>query len=104
EVQRNKIEEMGIQWPNQLTLTPLPSDGQTTTLKDITNITSATTGAQLASMIINLRKETGAANLLANPRVRSLNHQKANILIGSKVPVVTTTATPNRVGSPHAHD
>ncbi len=93
EVQRNKLEEMGIQWPNQLTLSPLPSDGQTTTLRDITSITSATTGAQLASMIINLRKETGVANLLANPRIRSLNHQKANILIGSKVPVVTTTAT-----------
>lgn len=77
EVQHNKLEEMGIQWPNQLTLSPLPSNGQTTTLRDITSITSATTGAQLASMIINLRKETGVANLLANPRVRSLNHQKA---------------------------
>jgi general secretion pathway protein D len=93
EVQRNRLEEMGIQWPNQLTLSPLPSNGQTTTLKDLTGITSTTTGAQLASMIINLRKETGNANLLANPRIRSLNHQKANILIGSKVPVVTTTAT-----------
>ena len=93
EVQRNKLEEMGIQWPNQLTLQPLPSNGQTTTLRDITGITSATTGAQLASMILNLRKETTVANLLANPRIRSLNHQKANILIGSKVPVVTTTAT-----------
>jgi len=93
EVQRNRLEEMGIQWPNQLVLSPLPSNGQTTTLKDLTDITSATTGAQLTSMILNLRKETGAANLLANPRIRSLNHQKANILIGSKVPVVTTTAT-----------
>ena len=93
EVQRNKLEEMGVQWPNQLVLTPLPSNGQTTTLRDITGMTSATTGAQLASMILNLRKETSVANLLANPRIRSLNHQKANILIGSKVPVVTTTAT-----------
>ncbi|HVY07907.1 MAG TPA: cohesin domain-containing protein [Burkholderiales bacterium] len=93
EVQRNRLEEMGIQWPNQLTLSPLPANGQATTLRDITGITAATTQAQLAAMIINLRKETGVANLLANPRVRSLNHQKANILIGSKVPVVTTTAT-----------
>jgi general secretion pathway protein D len=93
EVQRSKLQEMGVQWPNQLTLSPLPSNGQTTTLRDITGITSATTGAQLASMIINLRKETGMANLLANPRIRSLNHQKANILIGSKVPVVTTTTS-----------
>ena len=93
EVQRNKLEEMGVQWPNQLVLAPLPSNGQTTTLKDITGITAATTSAQLANMILNLKKETGAANVLANPRIRSLNHQKANILIGSKVPVVTTVAT-----------
>jgi general secretion pathway protein D len=94
EVQRNKLVEAGIQWPNQLVLSPLAAaNGGVSTLRDITGITSATTSAQIANMIINLRKETGAANLLANPRVRSLNHQKANILIGSKVPVVTTTAT-----------
>lgn len=93
EVQRNRLKEIGIQWPNQLVLAPLPSNGQTTTLKDITGITAATTSAQLASMILNLKKETGVVNLLANPRIRSLNRQKASILIGSKVPVVTTTAT-----------
>ena len=93
EVQRNKLVEMGVQWPNRLSLSPLPSNGDVTTLKDLTNITSATTQASLADMILNLNKETGLVNTLANPRLRSQNRQKANIMIGSKVPVVTTTAT-----------
>jgi len=91
EVQRNKLVEMGVQWPNRLTLSPI--NGDNTTLKDLGNITSATTRASLADMILNLNKETGLVNTLANPRIRSQNRQKANILIGNKVPVVTTTAT-----------
>ena len=34
-------------------------------------------------------------NVLANPRIRVKNREKAKILIGDKVPVVTTTATAN---------
>ncbi len=93
EVQRNKLVEMGVQWPNRLALSPLPSTGDVVTLKDLTNITSGTTQATIADMIINLNKETGLVNTLANPRIRSQNRQKANILIGNKVPVVTTTAS-----------
>ena len=93
EVQRNKLIQMGIQWPSQLTLTPLPSSGSTTTLKDLNNLTAATTGASLANAIINLSSQPGVINLLANPRVRSLNHEKARVLIGDKVPVITTTST-----------
>jgi general secretion pathway protein D len=84
---------MGVQWPNRLTLSPLPSSGEVVTLKDLGNITSGTTRATIADMILNLNKETGLVNTLANPRIRSQNRQKANILIGNKVPVVTTTAT-----------
>lgn len=93
EVQRNKLVEMGVQWPNRLALSPLPSSGDVVTLKDLTNITSGTTQASIADMIINLNKETGLVDTLANPRIRSQNRQKASILIGNKVPVVTTTAT-----------
>jgi len=42
-----------------------------------------------------LRSQKGEANLLANPRVRVRNKQSAKILIGERVPVITTTATAN---------
>lgn len=93
EVQRNKLLQLGIQWPNQLTLSPLPSTGQTTTLKNLIDITAGTTGASLTNAIVNLTKQAGVVNLLANPRIRVQNQGKARVLIGDKVPVITTTST-----------
>ena len=46
-------------------------------------------------MLINLKQQDGIVNVLANPRIRVKNREKAKILIGDKVPVVTTTATAN---------
>jgi general secretion pathway protein D len=42
-----------------------------------------------------LRSQKGEANLLANPRVRVRNKQSAKVLIGERVPVITTIATAN---------
>jgi len=42
---------------------------------------------------INLKKQDGRTNVLANPRIRVKNKEKARIHIGDKVPVITTTAT-----------
>lgn len=93
EVRRSRLLELGIQWPDQLILTPLPSTGSTVTLRDLDKLTAARTGASLADMIITLRKQDGDVNLLANPRVRARNREKARILIGDRVPVITSTAT-----------
>jgi general secretion pathway protein D len=92
EVRRSRLLELGIQWPDQLTLTPLPSVGDTVTLRDLRNLNSGQIGANLTNMIINLKKQDGDVNLLANPRVRAKNREKARILIGDRVPVITTTA------------
>jgi general secretion pathway protein D len=46
-------------------------------------------------VILNLKQQDGATNVLANPRIRVKNREKAKIHIGDKVPVVTTTATAN---------
>jgi general secretion pathway protein D len=73
-----------------------------------------TVGAQVAPGKINLRNHPGLTtfianpavtlklldtdgdgNILANPRIRVRNRQKAKIHIGSKLPVFTTTSTAN---------
>jgi len=46
-------------------------------------------------VVLNLRQTDGATNLLANPRIRVKNRDKAKIHIGEKVPVITTTSTAN---------
>ena len=41
---------------------------------------------------LNLRQQDGRTNVLANPRIRVKNKEKARIHIGDSVPVITTTA------------
>ena len=93
EVKRSRLQELGLQWPAQLTLAPLPSSGTTTTLADLRNLRSTTLGATLGSTIANLNMEDQNANLLTNPRIRVRSKEKAKILIGDRVPVITTTTS-----------
>lgn len=93
EVQRSRLLELGIQFPNQLSLVPLPSSGTTLTLRDLNTSNSSRTGATISPLVLNLRREVGDTNLLANPRVRTHNREKALIKIGDRVPVITTTST-----------
>ena len=93
EVKRSRLLELGIQWPNQLTLTPLGATGSATTLSDLKNLNATRVSAALPSTVINLRRDVGDANILANPRIRARNREKAKIMIGDKVPVSTSTTT-----------
>jgi general secretion pathway protein D len=91
EVKRSNLLNLGIQFPDQLTLTPLPLIG--TTLENLRNLNASTIGAVLTPGIVNLQRQIGDGNLLANPRIRTHNKEKALIRIGDRVPVITTTST-----------
>ena len=47
----------------------------------------------MGGVTLNLRREVGDFEILANPRVRARNKEKAKVLIGDKVPIVTTTSS-----------
>jgi general secretion pathway protein D len=94
EVKRNRLLELGIIWPDSLTLTPLPPTALgLLTLHDLGRTTTSTLGAGIGSATINARNTEGDAKILANPRIRARNHEKAKILIGDRVPLITTTST-----------
>jgi general secretion pathway protein D len=94
EVKRTRLLELGVRWPDTLALTPLPStSGGTLTLRDLQRIDSGSTGVSVGSFTIKARKEDGDTNILANPRIRARNREKAKILIGERVPNITTTST-----------
>ena len=93
EVKTTRLTELGINFPSSLTLTPLPLAGQAgLTLESMRSLDSSRVGVSVAGLLINLRREVGDFNTLANPRIRSRSREKATILIGDKVPVITTTA------------
>lgn len=95
EIKRTRLLDLGIQWPGSVTLTPLAStSGGTLTLRDLrSNLNSSTLGATLAPVVVNANKTDTDANILANPRIRARNHEKAKIHIGDKVPNITSTST-----------
>jgi general secretion pathway protein D len=92
EIKRSRLLELGIQWPGQLALSPLQGGGVPLVLDDLRRLNSTNIQATLANTLINARKEEQDGNILANPRIRVRNKEKAKILIGDRVPVITTTS------------
>jgi general secretion pathway protein D len=91
EVNRTRILNLGIAWPDNLTLTPITGAGGQLTLNDLrTNLSSRTISAPLGGATINAKKTDGDNNLLANPRIRARNHEKAKITIGDRVPLISS--------------
>lgn len=91
EVSRSRLLDLGISWPDQAALTLLPSgNGGTLTLEDLRNPRRNNVGVSVGSTTINAKKQDTDSNLLANPRIRTRNHEKAKILIGDRVPNITT--------------
>ena len=94
EVKRTRLQSLGINWPGQLSLSPLASSSTAgLTVADLRGLTSNTLGVKIDPLAINANRVDGDANILANPRIRVRNRDKARIQIGERVPSVTTTAT-----------
>jgi general secretion pathway protein D len=93
EIKRSRLTELGVSWPNQLALSPVQAAGSPTLLSDLLNINRDTIQASIGNVVINARKEDQDGNILTNPRIRVRNKEKARILIGDRVPVISTTST-----------
>jgi general secretion pathway protein D len=98
ELSRTRLQDLGINWPGSVSL---GARGVSTT-----GTTTATTSTQPIdgpmvfsianpALTMNLRATVGRSTLLANPRIRVKNREKAKIHIGDKVPVFTSTAVAN---------
>lgn len=114
EVSRNKLLNLGIEFPNQIGYGLIQQDLNTTTIVNGVTQTTTSPGGAVASGVVNLRNrgamvpyvsnpaallnlrnEDSDTTLLANPRIRVKNREKAKIHIGEKLPVFTTTSTAN---------
>lgn len=99
EVARTKLQDLGIRYPTQvsvgvegategpgrITLDEWLSDRSSVVRFNVTD----------PAFIINLRLQDGDTNILANPRIRVKNREKAKVHIGDRLPVITTTSTAN---------
>jgi general secretion pathway protein D len=91
EVSRSRIQELGIVYPNQLAVIGADTG---LTLEALKQLKSSGVGVS-PNPALNFKKTVGDVNLLSNPRIRVKNNEKAKVLVGDKVPIITTTSTAN---------
>jgi len=97
EVSTTRLSELGIKWPSSFSLaTP---DG-ITTLGQLRDLDSDDLLATPLKATLNLKLDDTDTNILASPRIRVRNREKARVMIGSRVPVITNAVTPVSTGTP----
>ncbi|MFN7278411.1 MAG: secretin N-terminal domain-containing protein, partial [Betaproteobacteria bacterium] len=96
EVARTRLQEIGVRYPGSVSLgaPPVTGAGAAAAATQPIDGPMIFTTANPA-LVFNLRATVNQTNLLANPRIRVRNREKARIHIGDKVPVFTSTATAN---------
>jgi general secretion pathway protein D len=92
EVSRERILDLGIQWPTTFGVVTPP----TPTLHDLAHMPINKWGVNGApfSVTAAFGLTDSDTRVLAAPRLRARDKEKAKIMIGSKEPVLTTTSTP----------
>ena len=98
EIGHSQLSQIGVEWPGRVALGVQGAGtgavpGQLTGT-EAQNLSSGLFRLSVSDPLIalNLRQQAGRTNVLANPRIRVKNKEKARIHIGDKVPVITTTA------------
>jgi len=91
EVSSNKLDQLGLSWPTTVNY-GLPA-ASTATLVDSRQ--GLRWSAANPLVVATLKGSADATNLLANPKIRARNKEKAKVLLGEKLPVFTTTSTAN---------
>jgi general secretion pathway protein D len=97
EVNRSRLLDLGIKLTDKLTITPLSA--ATLPLSEFASLGKSQLGITTPSATITANADNRTTNLLANPRIRVRDREKARFMIGDKVPIVTTTNTPNGFSS-----
>ena len=120
EVDHNKLTQIGAQYPSSVSLSvgnlstaavtgtggtvTSPASQGGTTIQGLKHLNASNinvlTSAGAISMVMDLKQQDGSSNLLASPRIRVKQDEKAKIHIGDKVPIITNSVTPVSTGTP----
>jgi general secretion pathway protein D len=100
EISRSRMQQLGITYPASAKLsTPSPLKLNDYLHRARSAINGDTITASPLSVTLDALRTTGNTNTLASPRIRARNHEKAKILIGSRVPSITSSVSGGVVGS-----
>src|ERR1700675_2813178 len=100
EIARSRLLNLGITPPGSFTASANPVGAAASTatggasglvLSDLSHQNANTISVSSVSITANALQTVGDTNTLASPRIRARNKEKAKILIGSRVPVITSS-------------
>jgi general secretion pathway protein D len=96
EIGSTRLLELGIKYPDSLAYSLVGAAGTpgVVSLPEWLNRGSELVQLRFSNplFLFSLLQQDGSTNVLANPRIRVKNKEKARIHIGDRVPVITTTA------------
>ena len=106
EITHSQAQQLGITYPSSFSASitkPPNSDGAGSSTaggsglvwSDLFKQNKNTIAVSSLGMSVDLSKTLGSSNVLSSPRIRARNKEKAKILVGNRLPVVTsgTSAT-----------
>lgn len=96
EVARQRILDLGLQWPN--TFGVLTSDGKAVTILDQLRGIDSSRITISPSPQLRINAQDNDINTLASPVIRVSNREQARIHIGQRVPIVSATSVPSTQG------
>jgi general secretion pathway protein D len=105
EIARSKLLNLGITPPGSFTASASSLAGGATggsaglVLSDLAHQNANTIAVSPVSITANALQTVGNTDTLASPRIRARNKEKAKILIGSRVPVITQATVLSAGGS-----
>jgi general secretion pathway protein D len=95
EIGSDALLNLGIQYPDQVRASVFGAAGKAgqLTVREAENLERDNFQLFLPDplAVLNLKQTSGRAKTLANPKIRVSNREKAKVLVGDKVPVITTT-------------
>jgi general secretion pathway protein D len=97
EVSRGELESLGIKWPT--TLSYGLSNAASVVARGAEGLTTFTTNPLAVATLSGSGSNT---RILANPKIRARNREKAKVVLAEKLPVFSTTSTPTNGGVSNA--
>jgi general secretion pathway protein D len=92
QVNRDKVRNIGLQWPQTLSATlttTSTASGATLTLNDLANLNAKNFSLTVGTAQANMLLTDTDTQILQNPRLRATDGQKATLKIGEKIPIAT---------------
>jgi general secretion pathway protein D len=108
EITHTLADQLGINYPTNVAFAPTPLSGAASAagtaatglvLSDLHKQNPSTITVSSLGVSVDLLKTVGDTNVLSSPRIRARNKEKAKILVGDRVPVVTSGTSATTGGS-----